>query len=527
MAGGYMGDYIGVTSGNNKVWAFWMDDKAGSPGFYNAWAGYFNIGPKITHTPLSNTENLTGPYVVNCVITPAGSPIDPARTRVFWSRNNPNITDSLLMTNTSGNNWTGNIPGNGSPATYRYYIKTADLLNRFATAPEGAPGVLYSFLALPDTAKPVITHTPLLDVPKPSWPATVAATVTDNIGIDSVWVRWYKNNPGTGTKHFKLTNVGGNNFAAAFNSDTSQVVYLDSIFYRVIAQDNSTGHNRDSTALYKFKIINTVTACIGTGTTSVGYPYYTLYEDSRTHMIYTSSEIIAAGGAAGYIQRIGFNVISVGSPPMGGFNVRMQLTSATTLSGFVTTGWTTCYSGTYNPGGTGWQYVNLTTPFLWNGASNLLVEVCFDNADWDENTTVYSTSATGRTWHQHTDGSAGCSLPSGALQSTRPNTCLTINLVVGNNNQQALIPEVFSLQQNYPNPFNPVTSIKFSLPKQSNVKLVVYDAIGREVATLVNGELKAGVYNETFDGTSLASGVYFYRIDAREFTDVKKMVLIK
>jgi hypothetical protein len=83
------------------------------------------------------------------------------------------------------------------------------------------------------------------------------------------------------------------------------------------------------------------------------------------------------------------------------------------------------------------------------------------------------------------------------------------------------------LAQNYPNPFNPATSIKFSLPKQSHVKLVIYDVLGKEIATLVNDELKAGVYNKTFDGSNFASGVYFYRIDAGDFTDVKKMVLVK
>jgi subtilisin family serine protease/subtilisin-like proprotein convertase family protein len=106
--------------------------------------------------------------------------------------------------------------------------------------------------------------------------------------------------------------------------------------------------------------------------------------------------------------------------------------------------------------------------------------------------------------------------------------CITISyLTLVGTVETINIPNYYSLAQNYPNPFNPVTSIKFSLPKQSNVKLVVYDALGREVATLVNGNLEAGVYNETFDGSSLASGVYFYRIDAGEFTDVKKMVLIK
>jgi hypothetical protein len=529
LSGGYMGDYIGVTSGNGKVWAFWTDDKTPSS-IFQAWAGYIILGPAIIHTPLTATENLTGPYPVNCVITPAGSPIDPARTRLFWSRNNPVITDSLLMTNTSGNNWTGNIPGNGLSATYRYYLKTADALNRYATAPPGAPGNLYSFVASTDTVKPVIAHAPLTDMPKLNWPATVTCTVTDNISVDSAWVTWYKNTPSTGLKRFNLAHPSGNTWTNPFNSDTSQVAYNDSIFYRIVARDGSSAHNKDSTALYHFKLVAIANACIGNGSTAVGYPYYTFYMDSRTDMLYLASEIITGGGAAGNITRVGFNVVSVGSPAMNGFNINIQNTSATTISSFTSSGWTNCYSGTYTPPGTGWQYVDLQTPFYWNGTSNLLIGICFNNNSYVSNTTVNSTASTGTCYHNHQDlpSGNGCTdITTGSLQTTRPNICMTINLLVGNKNVQTELPKVFSMAQNYPNPFNPVTSIKYTIPKTSLVRLVVYDVIGREVKTLVNEMKQPGAYNADFDGSNFASGVYFYRINAGTFTDVKKMVLVK
>jgi hypothetical protein len=89
------------------------------------------------------------------------------------------------------------------------------------------------------------------------------------------------------------------------------------------------------------------------------------------------------------------------------------------------------------------------------------------------------------------------------------------------------LPDRFSLDQNYPNPFNPVTNIKFAVPKAGNVKLVVFDITGREVTELVNWELDAGRYNYDFNASHLSSGVYFYRIQAEGFTDVKKMILVK
>jgi hypothetical protein len=99
--------------------------------------------------------------------------------------------------------------------------------------------------------------------------------------------------------------------------------------------------------------------------------------------------------------------------------------------------------------------------------------------------------------------------------------------------QNSGMPDEFALEQNYPNPFNPVTTIKYSVNKASLVKLTIYDILGREVKLLVNNEFKtAGTYNAEFNGSDLASGAYFYRIEAKEingkkFTDTKKMVLIK
>jgi len=90
-----------------------------------------------------------------------------------------------------------------------------------------------------------------------------------------------------------------------------------------------------------------------------------------------------------------------------------------------------------------------------------------------------------------------------------------------------VIPEKFSLSQNYPNPFNPLTKINFSLPNASKVTLKIYDILGRMVKELVNEFKDKGVYSVTFDGTGLASGVYFYTIEAGTFKETKKMVLVK
>lgn len=101
------------------------------------------------------------------------------------------------------------------------------------------------------------------------------------------------------------------------------------------------------------------------------------------------------------------------------------------------------------------------------------------------------------------------------------------NLVTGINQNGNEIPDKYSLTQNYPNPFNPVTNIKFTLPKSGYVKLVVFDIMGREVGVMVNENLNAGSYIADFDASKLSSGIYFYKLITADYTDTKKMMLVK
>jgi len=89
------------------------------------------------------------------------------------------------------------------------------------------------------------------------------------------------------------------------------------------------------------------------------------------------------------------------------------------------------------------------------------------------------------------------------------------------------IPEKFSLSQNYPNPFNPKTTINYEIPVANHVTIIVYDIMGKEVATLVNQLQDAGYYSVTLDGSDFASGQYFYKLQAGDFSQVNRMILLK
>jgi hypothetical protein len=109
----------------------------------------------------------------------------------------------------------------------------------------------------------------------------------------------------------------------------------------------------------------------------------------------------------------------------------------------------------------------------------------------------------------------------------------TIGIVSAVADKNENIPSSFYLYNNYPNPFNPSTTISWQMPEGSLVTLKVYDILGNEVASLVNGFQKAGVHSITFNtqnaagSRNLSSGVYFYRLSAGNFVSTKKMVLVK
>jgi hypothetical protein len=112
----------------------------------------------------------------------------------------------------------------------------------------------------------------------------------------------------------------------------------------------------------------------------------------------------------------------------------------------------------------------------------------------------------------------------------------SLSEVISVQNISTEIPSKYSLSQNYPNPFNPTTKIKFELPSLEGygvrrgvglVKLTVYDVMGREVQTLINENLQPGTYESSFDASTLNSGVYFYKISAGDYSETKKMLMIK
>jgi hypothetical protein len=188
-----------------------------------------------------------------------------------------------------------------------------------------------------------------------------------------------------------------------------------------------TSGNGNNCALDRVRVTGVTAApsyiTIGTGTTAVGYPFSTFYMGAKTQMLYKASQLVAAGGVAGPLYSVGFNVSTAYPQSMTNFTLKMGHTSSNSLTGWITTGMNTHYQTNYAVPGTGWRDIELTTPFTWNGTSNVVVEVCFgNNGAFTSNSNVLGTTSTGTAWHYHADNYAGClGTNPGTVQTATPN----------------------------------------------------------------------------------------------------------
>ena len=172
-----------------------------------------------------------------------------------------------------------------------------------------------------------------------------------------------------------------------------------------------------------------------------------------------------------------------------------------------------------------WLVIPLATPFVFDVSQSLIIDVNQCLRTPAPGLYVRQSSGTPATRNYGTPGT--CPINYAGQDGQIMNFGIAVTYPTGINNNNNEIPTSYRLEQNYPNPFNPVTYISFSIPKAGNVKLIVYDMLGREVAALVNEFKQSGNYSVDFDASNLSSGVYLYKIEAGDFKDTKKMMLVK
>ncbi len=503
--------------------------QSGSPDKYFGWGianalnavNYYRA--VIIHTPMTDTEDLTGPYPINATITSTMA-IDSV---VLVYGTDGSFDQTVNMSHT-GNNYFANIPGTGVPTNYNYYIKVKNTMGLISYEPKNAPAVYHSFTASADTVKPVITHTPIPAAVIYFLPVQITATITDNIGIDSVWVEYEINHAPFSS--FPMTTSGGNIFNGSFNFSEGQVTAGDTVSYRIWARDLSSNQNvktsPDESSFFHFPI-----------TTDTGY--VTVFYDDFTSGAGNWTIANNGGTCLWEIQ---------------GPSYPNEYTLPVTSSGNVMA----ADADDCGSGGSLLSDLILTTG----------VDVSFDSvrlefdSDWNNyvssDTAIVYVSAGAGIWHRILTYSAdfrnthvkldvtsqlrGSNQAKVRFRSIQPgydwwwaidNVKLSVRgpRVLDANIYQNT-PKIFALEQNYPNPFNPATTIRYQIPASEKVSLKIYNTLGQEVRTLVNAKQNAGAYSIQWDGKdtqgrAVSSGIYIYRLKAGSNVKSQKMMLIR
>ena len=200
----------------------------------------------------------------------------------------------------------------------------------------------------------------------------------------------------------------------------------------------------------------------------------------------------------------------------------------------------TVFAGTY--GGGVFRSTNLGMNWYLTGLTGLMITDIvikgtniFASASASGNEGIFKSNDNGISWEQIDQGLPGHNIAGLNISQTDLNACVggfglwrrPLSDLISVKIVSSVITSAFILAQNYPNPFNPVTNLEFGISDLGFTSLKVYDLLGKEVVTLVNEKLNPGTYRVEFDAGSLTSGVYFYRLTSGDFTDTKRMLLLK
>ena len=485
---------------------------------------YFKVN--ITHTKLTDTEN---PNRIHKIIAELTSqfPIDVENSFLFYSINNSPF-DSIQIQNITGNFYEAAIPTNQNNITVRYYLRVKNSAAIISYFPQND---YFQFYVGSDNVIPQIQHQAINVQSIFTFPPKIKATVIDNIGVQNVKVKFQYN--GIQQNDFNLIHTINNRYEANLPFDISQINIGDIFSYQIIAIDSSSQNNvayfpTDST-YQSFTIVETInyvsdfnlsngellpTEDWEWGSTISPNPYSEPnFWGTKLIGEYTNGPLLST------LETPSLRVISE-SPTItfyhwynienryDGGNVKIKINNGppiliTPIGNYDTTlstqyenplGGERAFSGNSN----GWQQEIFDLSGITNLNDNIVISFQFgvDNIVTSRGWFLDNLSCDGLGW---------------------------IPLSVKENN----LPTKFSLKQNFPNPFNPKTKIKYEIVKSGFVNLKVFDILGREIKTLVNENKNVGTYEIDFDANNLNSGIYFYKLTTNNFSEMKKMILVK
>jgi subtilisin-like proprotein convertase family protein len=397
----------------------------------------------------------------------------------------------MLNMNPTGNpdQYSAAIPAPGHASQVEYYLRVVDSLGLAAALPLDAPTHAFLFYAGPDTILPVIMHTPLIDLPAITWPPTISATITDNLGVDSAWVIFQVN----AQEPISVALAEVDPVDTWQGQLTGTVAIGDTVRYRIKAKDASNGGN----IAYLPPIAQPQIAFVILGINAYTYP-----RSGFPINDYPGAARMDTFSIAEYFEIFEADVfVDIDHPDISELYFYIQSPQGTrvvlhnrTGSGDSLVGW---YDDDFAPDGPG-------------NMAQLVGQQAHGRWTFFISDRVAGNTGVVNGW---------------VLRLAFPGS-------VGVEESNEAIPRAFALENNYPNPFNPSTVINFNLPAERHVRLEVYDLLGRVVRTLVDGDLPAGRHQVEWDGRSsfgerTSSGIYFARLTAGGEQAVIRMSLVK
>ncbi|HVP58329.1 MAG TPA: FlgD immunoglobulin-like domain containing protein [bacterium] len=526
----------------------------GTPHYYQIVQafGKHGIGPglyiDIAHSAIHDSEDSLAAYPVVATIT-SNMTLDPDSLVLRYSAGGGFTTATMLPTG-NPNQYSATIPSQPYGTTVSYYIYArAEGRTDYATSPAGAPGVLHIFSIGIDSSAPVITHTPLDDQPDAGWPATVTATVTDNLGLASVVLEYSKD--GLPQTPVTMTQMPGTDqYAAQFPVAASAGDYIE---YRIVATDASSAAHKTYSPASGYNIF---------GISPASYYDFESGAQGWTHSAqgswgdqwHVSAERDHTSG--------GSQAWKCGATGPGQYGTRLgalldspvvQLTGSTRL-----TFWYWIDAEDYVPlegSGLAWDGAALSVIDSTGKATSITPVggypyriLAESGAPFTANKPVYS-GHTG--WRMATfdlsgfTGSYKIRIKFGSDEAVGFEGLYIDDVTIWSQGALAGVaggcdgcvnpglPARFALANVLPNPTQGRMNISYSVPAPgSRVAIRVFDVRGRLASTLVDESKTPGRYTAAWDGQDsngnpVAPGIYFIRMEARDFSASSKVVLVR
>jgi subtilisin-like proprotein convertase family protein len=465
------------------------------------------ISAVFTFTPLKDIET-NSPRIVKAVVITDDNIALTDSLKLYYEANNTSYTPVKMTATGNLNEFSATIPGYPLGTVVNYYFSIYDLLGEYVYSPAGASSVPYTYNVAIDTKPPNINHVPVVQKTTYDFPFNIFAEVNDNTGIDSVYIEYNINSGSNVTKSF--INYRDSIYYVRIAPDSSIINSITSFGYRITAIDNSNEHNVKTFPSSGYQQVNIVPGFRYISTNNKPIPDHSAYgikdtitvaydinigdikiffHASHSRFSDLSLRISSPFSNAGYL----FKNPGLGTPFENAKdpNITFEQDAYLSMHNFETVD-TGAITGEYRP-----DTLNLNNFYNHSAKGNWILYLV-------DNKTGETGSLIG--WGLDIIPSSG----TGVKAETK-------------------LPDQFYLGQNYPNPFNPSTRIKYSIPSGTKVELKVFDLLGRETAVLVNDYKQAGNYEVEFStvGKGIASGIYFYKLTAGNFSIVKKLILLK